>query len=668
MKRDKEKEREKDSAQPTPGPSRAPANSKSAAFDLQRKLGNQAILQLLDSGAAQAKQSVSQPGDADELEADRMAEQVTSGSLTGSSLAGDSTADAIESGKSVDHGTNSASVRTTNPQDSPVSSLGSGRPLDSSIRKSLEPRLGSDFGGVRVHTNEEAASTARALNARAFTLGNDVVFNSGEYVPSSLSGKKLIAHELVHVAQNQKSGGSHQQGGASATIKRESIVGKATSFLSEKKEAAGKYLDAKKWDIYRGMIAGMKSAKNFAIGKLRTLVPKLPQSMQGAASTIINALDFCVDIINALLLAITGLAVGFVTGIVDLVTGLVKLVLKLLQMIVDAFVAILGQPDDFKQDWNDLGEAIRNIPAGIKKLADDWIERYKHATLEEQVLMGGELVGQIEAFLATFALAGTKAGQATSLTVRTGMSGARTMITEGGAVILQEAPATVTIAVPAVIPKTAAEAAVVTSQAMMMSAAGQGGGSGGGRGSGSKESPSKTPKSEQGGNESDKGSKTASKAQSEEARLQKKYGERSKTSYPANEWKRIEQLESRFPKLKSARLRPIKRPGVGDEAIFEERMQTGQGGYSLAAYSEDGEQIIQFDGISPEGFVEEVKIEQASEKVDEIVTQLRRQADFARAYGLKGVEYSINPPAVAAEVESRVAAEQLKNVYRTHGQ
>jgi len=663
-------------------PRNAKARSRSPApSPAQDHLGNQEIQQLFHAGAIQAKLRVSQPGDADEIEADRVAEQVTSapnaqsrgpepshpGTTASASLlrrkcgcsGGASCPECEQEQGGIHRSAASAPAPVRSAPDPVVQSLGPGHPLDPSVRKTMEGSLGRSFASVRVHSGPEAATSAAAVDARAFTYGDNIVFNTGQYSPASPSGKKLIAHELVHVAQNENAGPT---GSPRSEIKRESLVGEATSYLSGKKEAAGKWIDAKKWDIYRAMIVGMKAGKNAAIGQLRALVPKLSPSLRGAASAIIDALDLFVDIVNALLLAIIGLAVGFVTGIVDLIVGLIKLVLGLIKLVVDALVALLGQPDEFNQDLNDLAAAIRGIPPGLKKVVDEWLERYKHSTLEEQVLMGGELVGQIEAFIATFALAGTKAGQATSLTVRTGSAGVRAVAVRGGVAALKEVPATVTVAIPAVVPKTAAEAAVITSQAMMMSGPGQSGGSGGGSSSGK---GSSTPKGPEG--EGSQEAKSAAKADAEEARLQKKYGGRSKTAYPASEWKYIEQLEERYPKLKSARLRPTKRPVTGDEAIFEERMQTGQGRFSLAAYNDKGEQIIQFDGISANGFVEEVKIEQSIEKVDEIVTQLRRQADFARDYGLKGVEYSISPPKVAAEVESRVVAERLRNVYRTGG-
>lgn len=76
-----------------------------------------------------------------------------------------------------------------------------GRPLDTATRASMEARLGYDFGRVRVHTEARAAEAARAVRARAFTVGRDVVFAAGRYAPRVAAGRRLLAHELAHVAQ-----------------------------------------------------------------------------------------------------------------------------------------------------------------------------------------------------------------------------------------------------------------------------------------------------------------------------------------------------------------------------------------------------------------------------------------------------------------------------------
>lgn len=80
---------------------------------------------------------------------------------------------------------------------------GRGQPLPRSLRAHMEPRFGTDFGAVQLHTGTEAAASARALGARAYTYANHVVFGAGEYAPEHASGRRLIAHELAHVVQQR---------------------------------------------------------------------------------------------------------------------------------------------------------------------------------------------------------------------------------------------------------------------------------------------------------------------------------------------------------------------------------------------------------------------------------------------------------------------------------
>ena len=78
---------------------------------------------------------------------------------------------------------------------------GGGHPLPESTRSFFEPRFGHDFSQVRVHSDAQAAEMARTVNARAFTTGQDVVFGAGQYMPRTEHGKRLMAHELTHVMQ-----------------------------------------------------------------------------------------------------------------------------------------------------------------------------------------------------------------------------------------------------------------------------------------------------------------------------------------------------------------------------------------------------------------------------------------------------------------------------------
>jgi hypothetical protein len=76
-----------------------------------------------------------------------------------------------------------------------------GQPLDAGTRAFMEPRFGHNFSGVRVHTDARAAESARSVNALAYTVGRNVVFGTGQYAPGTSEGRKLLAHELTHVAQ-----------------------------------------------------------------------------------------------------------------------------------------------------------------------------------------------------------------------------------------------------------------------------------------------------------------------------------------------------------------------------------------------------------------------------------------------------------------------------------
>ena len=96
-----------------------------------------------------------------------------------------------------------ASTPSTTPtfESSLASTKGSGSPLPSDVRQSMESRFGADFGGVRVHTGSGAEGLSAGIGAQAFTHGNDIYFNSGKYDPGSTSGGHLLAHELTHTIQ-----------------------------------------------------------------------------------------------------------------------------------------------------------------------------------------------------------------------------------------------------------------------------------------------------------------------------------------------------------------------------------------------------------------------------------------------------------------------------------
>ena len=85
-----------------------------------------------------------------------------------------------------------------------------GNALPSSVRKPMESKLGADLSSVRVHTGGDSAKAATGYGARAFTVGSDIHFNSGQFQPGTKEGDRLLAHELTHVVQGQKSGVSRK--------------------------------------------------------------------------------------------------------------------------------------------------------------------------------------------------------------------------------------------------------------------------------------------------------------------------------------------------------------------------------------------------------------------------------------------------------------------------
>lgn len=82
---------------------------------------------------------------------------------------------------------------------------GPSQPLDAATRQTMEAGFGHDFSRVRVHSDAQAAQSARVVNARAYTMGPDIVFAAGQYAPSTTAGQRLLAHELTHVVQQRGS-------------------------------------------------------------------------------------------------------------------------------------------------------------------------------------------------------------------------------------------------------------------------------------------------------------------------------------------------------------------------------------------------------------------------------------------------------------------------------
>lgn len=152
--------------------------------------GNQALQRQLRSSGARENLAISRPDDPQEKEADHIA-------------------DAIVTRSSVPP---IRGARGTHEQPLRANPLRGGEPLAGGIKDALEARLRRDLSDVRIHTDADAGNAAHAIGARAYTLGSDIAFAPGEYAPGQSDGERLLAHELVHVVQ--------QEGDASPTLRR----------------------------------------------------------------------------------------------------------------------------------------------------------------------------------------------------------------------------------------------------------------------------------------------------------------------------------------------------------------------------------------------------------------------------------------------------------------
>jgi len=210
------------------GPVNAPHPAPHPLAAMHHAFGNQAVLRSLSSRrrpTIQNKLTINTPSDQYEQEADRMAEQVMRmrdpSSVVAPALASAGLVVqrkcACEGTGGNDHCEECARKETlqrlpvgpaTTPEAPPIvhdALRQPGAPLDPITRSFFEPRFGYDFGHVRVHADAQAAASAKAVNALAYTAaGSQIVFGPGAYAPETIRGRNLIAHELAHVIQQSK--------------------------------------------------------------------------------------------------------------------------------------------------------------------------------------------------------------------------------------------------------------------------------------------------------------------------------------------------------------------------------------------------------------------------------------------------------------------------------
>ena len=151
------------------------------------------------SAPVQAKLSVSCSDDPQEKEADAVAEKVLR--MPDS----DEQTHAVKVGQEKQPETFQRKKLPASASGAPVNYVhslgGKGNSLPEATNTFFSGRLGYDFSDVKIHTGKEAADSAKGFNAKAYTVKNNIVFNEGQFNPGTIEGKKLIAHELTHVVQ-----------------------------------------------------------------------------------------------------------------------------------------------------------------------------------------------------------------------------------------------------------------------------------------------------------------------------------------------------------------------------------------------------------------------------------------------------------------------------------
>ena len=144
--------------------------------------------------------TVSSPADPAEREAEQVAEELLRTPSVPAAMGVQRKCTACKDEEIVHRDATAMSSSVAPPEVSQAISR-PGRPLPAAVRSYFEPRLGVDLSRVRTHDDAQASASAEAVQARAYTVGGDIVFRAGEFAPETPTGRRLLAHELVHTVQ-----------------------------------------------------------------------------------------------------------------------------------------------------------------------------------------------------------------------------------------------------------------------------------------------------------------------------------------------------------------------------------------------------------------------------------------------------------------------------------
>lgn len=263
--------------------------------DIQQTAGNIAIQRMFGSKVIQAKLSISQPGDPYEQEADQVTEQVMSSALVPpiqrkcDACATGGTCPKCEVVPKFQLKELPGRMTHITPKvESSLASLrGGGQPLPASVRAFFEPRFGQDFSGVRVHTSGEASEAARSIQAKAFTVGQDIAFGAGQFVPESGEGKRLLAHELAHTVQ-QRNGAFSPQGTRGVQRSPDADGPSIWDTISQGAKGAGSAVATGVTSVGNAVVQGVRDAGGAVIHGTESVGATIAQGAKSAAGSVVQ--------------------------------------------------------------------------------------------------------------------------------------------------------------------------------------------------------------------------------------------------------------------------------------------------------------------------------------------------------------------------------------------
>ncbi|MEN8180097.1 MAG: DUF4157 domain-containing protein [Pseudomonadota bacterium] len=232
---------------------------------------------------------------------------------------------------------------------------GQGERLPDGVRGDMETRFGRDFSAVRIHTDKDASEMSSDIEAKAFTVGNDIFFGNGRFDANSDAGKRLLAHELTHVAQQQQAPQTEQEDAQQA----------ARSETKAQRWSLTSWLADKAWGIL----------KKVAPSGLYTLVKEvykkgifgyLKEKISAAVSSIFNGLKRGADVLSNFFASFGAMAKTAKEIIKALAAGDCKPLFAAVKQLKDTIAAAAGDA------WQAIKDFFKPIGAFFSDLWASW--------------------------------------------------------------------------------------------------------------------------------------------------------------------------------------------------------------------------------------------------------------------------------------------------------